>query len=100
MTEGGVAGMTNSQWIGRTDAPSLVTALAVANRFTGDSGQEQVEGAGDEALHILAVHHGVEEAVFEKEFGALEAFGKFLAYGLFNYAWACETDERAGFGDI
>jgi hypothetical protein len=100
MTEGGVEAMTNSEWAGRMDTPSPVTALGVANRFTGDSGHQQVEGAGDEALHILAMHHGVEEAVFEKEFGALEAFGKFLAYGLFDYAWACETDERAGFGDI
>src|SRR5229473_1599811 len=43
---------------------------------------------------------GVEETVFEEEFGALETFGEFLADGLLDDARAGETDERAGFADV
>jgi len=38
--------------------------------------------------------------VFEKELGALEAFGKLLADGLFDDARSGEADQRAGLGDI
>lgn len=44
--------------------------------------------------------YGVEEAVFEEELGALEAFWEFLADGLLDDAWAGEADEGAGFGDV
>src|SRR2546430_16760332 len=63
-------------------------------------GQEQVEGAGDKRLELLAVDHGVEEAVFEQEFGTLKAFGEFLADGLLNDARAGKTNERARFADV
>src|SRR2546429_9589987 len=63
-------------------------------------GQEQVEGAGDKRLELLAVDHGVEEAVFEQEFGTLKAFGEFLADGLLNEARAGKTNERARFADV
>src|SRR6266699_1358391 len=43
---------------------------------------------------------GVEETVFEQEFGALEAFGELLPDGLLDDARASETDERAGFADV
>ena len=43
---------------------------------------------------------GVEEAVFEEEFGALKAFGEFLADGLLDDPRAGETDECAGFADV
>src|SRR6267143_3366535 len=64
------------------------------------SAQEQVEGAGDEGLELLAVDDGVEETVFEEEFGALKSFGEFLADGLLDDARAGKTDERAGFADV
>src|SRR5712691_9562010 len=57
------------------------------------SGQQEIEGAGDEGLEVLAVDDGVEETVFEEEFGALEAFGEFLADGAFHHTRA------AGAGD-
>src|SRR6266478_3300339 len=41
------------------------------------SGQKEIEGAGDEGLEVLAVDDGVEETVFEEEFGALKSFGSF-----------------------
>src|SRR5947207_13254483 len=63
-------------------------------------GQEQVEGAGDKRLELLAVDHGVEEAVFEQEFGALKAFGEFLADGLLDDARARKADERARLADV
>src|SRR5213594_3987977 len=63
-------------------------------------GQEQVEGAGDKRLELLAVDHGVEKAVFEQEFGALKAFGEFLADGLLDDARARKADERAGLADV
>src|ERR1035438_4476681 len=44
--------------------------------------------------------HGVEEAFFEEELGALETFRKFLADGLLDDAGACEADEGSGFGDV
>src|SRR6267143_1812727 len=53
------------------------------------SAQKEVEGAGDEGLELLAVDDGVEETVFEEEFGALKSFGEFLADGLLD-------DARAG----
>src|SRR5229473_6062761 len=62
--------------------------------------QEKIEGVGDEGLEVLAVDDGVEEAVFEEEFGALKSFGEFLADGLLDDARAGETDERAGFTDV
>ncbi len=43
---------------------------------------------------------GVEEAFFEEEFGALEAFGEFLANGLLDDAGSGEANEGAGFGDV
>src|SRR5882757_11428852 len=64
------------------------------------SAQEQVEGAGDERLELLAVDDGVEESVFEQEFGALKSFGKFLANGLLDDARAGESNERAGFANV
>src|SRR6266478_926159 len=64
------------------------------------SGQKEIEGAGDEGLEVLAMDDGVEEAVFEEEFGALETFGELLADGLLDDARAGETDERAGFTDV
>src|SRR5216683_2209079 len=64
------------------------------------SGQKEIEGAGDEGLEVLARDNGVEETVFEEEFGALKSFGEFLADGLLDDARAGETDERAGFGDV
>src|SRR5216684_3098818 len=57
------------------------------------SGQKEIEGAGDEGLEVLAVDDGVEETVFEEEFGALKSFGEFLADGLLD-------DARAGFTDV
>src|SRR5258707_1670177 len=64
------------------------------------SGQKEIEGAGDEGLEVLAMDDGVEETVFEEEFGALKSFGVFLADGLLDDARAGETDERAGFTDV
>ena len=49
---------------------------------------------------FFAVHDGVEHAVFEEEFAALESFGKFLSDGLFDDARAGESDQRARFGDV
>src|SRR5258708_39216163 len=64
------------------------------------SGQKEIEGAGDKGFEILAVDDGVEEAVLKQEFGALKAFGEFLANGLLDDARAGETDERAGLANI
>src|SRR5216684_5419700 len=64
------------------------------------SGQKEIEGAGDEGLEVLAVDDGVEETVFEEEFGALKSFGEFLADGLLDDAGAGKTDERAGFANV
>src|SRR5712692_920872 len=64
------------------------------------SGQKEIEGAGDEGLEVLAVDDGVEETVFEEEFGALKSFGEFLADGLFDDARTGETDECAGLADV
>src|SRR5713226_8639477 len=64
------------------------------------SGQKEIEGAGDEGLEVLAVDDGVEETVFEEEFGALKSFGEFLADGLLDDARAGKTDERARFADV
>src|SRR5260370_20695770 len=64
------------------------------------SGQKEIEGAGDEGLEVLAMDDGVEETVFEEEFGALKSFGEFLADGLLDDARAGETDERAGIGGV
>ena len=47
-----------------------------------------------------AVHHGVQHAVLQQEFAALEALGQLLADGLLDHARAGESDQRAGFGDI
>src|SRR6266478_8812647 len=62
--------------------------------------QKKIEGAGDKGLELLAVDDGVEESVFEQEFGALKSFGKFLANGLLDDARSSESNERAGFADI
>ena len=43
---------------------------------------------------------GVEKAVLEKELGALESFGEFLANGLLDAAGAGKADERAGLRDV
>src|SRR4051794_32651451 len=51
-------------------------------------------------LHLLASYDGVEEAVFEEELGALEAFGELLADGLLDDAGTGEADEGSGFGDV
>ena len=44
--------------------------------------------------------YGVEEAFFEEELGALEAFRELLADGLLDDARAGKADEGAGFGDV
>jgi len=44
--------------------------------------------------------YGVEEAFFQQEFGALEAFGKLLADGLLNHAGAGKADQGAGLGNV
>src|SRR5260370_29456476 len=59
-----------------------------------------MEGGGDKGFEILAVDDGVEEAVLKQEFGALKAFGEFLANGLLDDARAGETDERAGLANV
>src|SRR5258708_37023281 len=64
------------------------------------SGQKEIEGAGDEGFEVLAVDDGVEEAVFEQEFGALKSFGEFLANGLLDDARAGESNERAGLTNV
>src|SRR5260370_21661618 len=43
---------------------------------------------------------GVEETMIEEKFRTLKTFGKLLADGLLDDAWARETDERAGFADV
>src|SRR5229473_3509607 len=55
--------------------------------------QKKIEGAGDKGFEVFAVDDGVEEAVFEQEFGALKAFGEFLANGLLD-------DARAGLANV
>src|SRR5216684_667198 len=62
--------------------------------------QKKIEGAGDERFEVLAVDDGVEESVLEQEFGALKAFGEFLANGLLDDARSSESNKRAGFADI
>src|SRR5260370_41593274 len=64
------------------------------------SGQEQVKGAGDKGFEVLAVDDGVEKAVLEQEFRALESFGEFLANGLLDDARSSESNERAGLANI
>src|SRR5437660_12287530 len=64
------------------------------------SGQKKIEGAGDERFKFLAVDDGVEETVFEQEFGALKAFGEFLANGLLDDARAGESNERPGLANV
>ncbi len=58
------------------------------------------ESRGEVELHLFAGDDGVEEAVFEEEFAALEAFGELLADGLLDDARASEADECSGFGDV
>src|SRR6266481_8372344 len=62
--------------------------------------QKKIEGAGDKGLELLAVDDGVEESVFEQEFGALETFGEFLANGLLDDARSSESNKRAGFANV
>src|SRR5712664_394796 len=77
------------------------STVAMANSWHSlDSGQKEIKGACDEGFELLAVNDGVEKTVFEQEFGALKAFGEFLADGLLDDARAGETDERAGFADV
>src|SRR5712664_3072247 len=64
------------------------------------SAQKKIEGAGDERFKFLAVDDSVEETVFEQEFGALKAFGEFLANGLLDDARAGESNERAGLANV
>src|SRR5258708_4435551 len=64
------------------------------------SGQKEIEGACDEGFEILAVDDGVEEAVLKQEFGALKAFGEFLANGLLDDARTGESNERAGLANV
>src|SRR5277367_1330005 len=61
---------------------------------------EEVESLCDVRLQFFARDDGVEETVFEEEFGGLKTFGKFLADGLFDDARAGKTDERAGLRNI
>lgn len=64
------------------------------------SGGHPGEGLVEVAAEIFAGDDGVQEAVFEEELGALEAFGELLADGLLDDAGAGEADEGAGFGDV
>src|SRR5271155_1128729 len=63
-------------------------------------GLHEVEGAGQVGLELAAGDYGVEEAVLEEEFGALEAFGELLTDGLLDDALAGEADECSGLGDV
>ena len=60
----------------------------------------KVESPDEIGFEVGAGNDGVEETVFEKELGALKAFGELLADGLLDDAGAGEGDERAGFGDV
>ena len=51
-------------------------------------------------LQFQPRHHHVDHAVLHQIFGALEAFGQFLADGLLDDARAGKADQRAGFGDM
>jgi hypothetical protein len=53
-----------------------------------------------EVAQLAAVHDGVEHAVFEQEFGALEPLGHLLADRLLDHTRTGESDQRAGFGDV
>src|SRR5438445_9337628 len=47
----------------------------------------------DQALfHFFAGDDGIDHAVFEEEFGGLEAGGKFRLSGVFDDARSCKTD--------
>ena len=67
---------------------------------TGGLGGHPSEGGGEVELEFLAGDDGVEEAVLEEEFAALEAFGELLADGLLDDAGAGEADECSGFGYV
>src|SRR5438270_5276401 len=60
----------------------------------------KVQRTADISLHFFAVDDGIEHAVFEEEFAALESGWKFLADSLFDYAWAGEAYQRARFGNV
>src|SRR5579863_158088 len=88
--------------IGCRACPSGSTARAQSKRLPsrGGGGFQELQRADQIVLQIAAVDDGVEEAFFEQELGALEAFGEFLADGLLDDARAGEADKRAGFGDV
>src|SRR5277367_1361321 len=85
----GAASSRPSEKSARTDS-SYVIRLA----------DEEIEGLADVRLQFLARDDGVEETVFEEEFGGLETFGKFPADGFVDHARAGKTDQRAGLRNI
>ena len=66
----------------------------------GGGGVEKIESADEVGLEQTAMDDSVEEAFFQEELGALEAFWEFLTYGLLDNAGAGEADECAGFGYV
>src|SRR5271167_1013601 len=60
----------------------------------------EVQRARDVVPEIAAMHDGVEHAVLEEKFAALEAFGQLLADGLLDHTRPGEADERSRFGDV
>src|SRR5580698_1438956 len=71
--------------------------------FSGDPSRRrghEIQRAGNIRLELASVNYGVEEAMFEQEFAALEAFGEFLADRLLDDPGAGEADQRARFGDV
>src|SRR5262245_44842739 len=60
----------------------------------------KIQNVDQEVAQLAAVHDGVEHAVVEQEFRALESLGQFLADRLLDYARAGEADQRAGLGDV
>src|SRR5205085_8727979 len=61
---------------------------------------EEAQCRRDIGFHFEAWHYGVEHAVFEQEFAALEAFREFLPDGLLDDARSGEPDLRARLRDV
>src|SRR6185312_9444536 len=61
---------------------------------------QKFQGADQIILKFVARYHCIEEASLEQKFRTLKAFWQLLADRLLDYPGTCESNQRAGFGDI